>query len=300
MRPLALPQTLQDGAFALFEDIAAAKKDRENGSQHHEILAKKDLQDHVRARYDAYAAARSCLETLGPHKPAFELQQRKALESCYGSIKLQPVKARILQTQPPEICATCPYCGIGEIGQPAEKKTDRLDEWDHYFPQSSYPEYSALPLNLIPCCAKCNRKKRVTLLKNGQRCIVHFYFDQFDHREAFLTASITFADGPSNPPRVRYGFLPAACKSPFGSLFVRHSNTLGLCARYSSKAREQIPTTVRTLKRHRRNTADAIVQELEGCAADEAEARGANHWTSVFYRAAADSAEFVDYCRRAP
>ena len=296
-----MPQALEDGAFALFKDIANAKKDRENGSQHRDILATPDLRDHVRARYDVYAAARSCLETLSPYIPAIGLPQQEALKSCYGSVKLQPVKASLLLAQPPEICATCPYCGIGEIGQhEAEKATDRLDEWDHYFPQAKYPEYSALPINLIPCCSKCNRKKGDTVIKNGQRCILHFYFDQFDHREAFLTASITFEDGPSNPPRVKYAFLPTVCNRPFGSLFVRHCIKLDLRRRYSSKAREQIPTTVRSLKRRHPNTAEAIVEVLEGCAADETEARGANHWTSLFYRAAASSADFIDYCRRTP
>lgn len=302
MRPLVLPKKLQNCAFVLFKEIADAKHNTEKGAQHREVLSNEELRERVRVRYAEYAHARSRLETLHPCAPPLAQQQRVALESCYGSTKLQPVKAVILRAQPSEICATCPYCGIGEIGHPdAQKKTERLNEWDHYFPQADYAEYSAFPPNLIPCCSTCNKRKPNQVIDDqGKRRIIHFYYDRFDHREPLLSASISVAGCSPDLPRVVFEFLPATADSDFGRLFVEHCNRLGLFERYSSKAREQIGALPGALKRRRHLTPVAIAEELEARADDAAETRGANHWSTVFYRAAARSSDFVDYCRGGP
>lgn len=61
----------------------------------------------------------------------------------------------------------CPLCGIHDV-----------TDIDHYMPRSVFPEYSVHPLNLIPICHECNKRKGdVWLTDKGERLIFNAYFD---------------------------------------------------------------------------------------------------------------------------
>jgi len=47
----------------------------------------------------------------------------------------------------------CPLCGIGELKMDADKIRD---QYDHYFPKSTYPLSSVNFKNLVPICRECN------------------------------------------------------------------------------------------------------------------------------------------------
>ena len=69
----------------------------------------------------------------------------------------------------------CPFCGYGR----------EPDEIDHYLPISDYPEFSFIPINLIPICSKCNKSKNKYWLENDERLYLHKYFDD-DNINEFL------------------------------------------------------------------------------------------------------------------
>jgi len=61
----------------------------------------------------------------------------------------------------------CPFCSLGD------PRT-----LDHYLPKTDYPEFSILPLNLIPCCRDCNSFKHIdSAAKHGEQYI-HPYYDK--------------------------------------------------------------------------------------------------------------------------
>ena len=61
----------------------------------------------------------------------------------------------------------CPYCGIGSP-----------IELDHYLPKSKFPQFSILPLNLIPSCERCNKYgKGTNVAKNKSDQVLHPYLD---------------------------------------------------------------------------------------------------------------------------
>ena len=52
----------------------------------------------------------------------------------------------------------CPFCGVG-----------RVSTLDHYLPKTKYPTYAVTPVNLVACCAECNKKrKNRRLVKRGK------------------------------------------------------------------------------------------------------------------------------------
>ncbi|MDW3689198.1 HNH endonuclease signature motif containing protein [Cupriavidus sp. CV2] len=60
----------------------------------------------------------------------------------------------------------CPLCGIGQV------KT-----LDHYLPKSKYPQYSVLPINLVPACRDCNTEKLANTTEEAHNQTIHPYFD---------------------------------------------------------------------------------------------------------------------------
>ncbi|PDS68851.1 HNH endonuclease [Rhizobium phaseoli] len=61
----------------------------------------------------------------------------------------------------------CPFCG--GIGQ--------VHTVDHYLPKSSFPVYSVLPDNLIPCCRDCNTGKMASFATTQKDQTLHPYLD---------------------------------------------------------------------------------------------------------------------------
>lgn len=62
----------------------------------------------------------------------------------------------------------CPYCG--GIGEPKNL--------DHYLPKTHFPQFSVLPLNLIPACRDCNMDGKATAYaETPSEQIIHPYLD---------------------------------------------------------------------------------------------------------------------------
>lgn len=83
----------------------------------------------------------------------------------------------------------CLYCG----------KT-KVEELDHFLPQSKYAIFSIFPPNLVPCCRGCNKNKREKILQ------LHPYYDDI-HQYKWLFAKIVDDKNGStfafyvNPPK---------------------------------------------------------------------------------------------------
>lgn len=70
----------------------------------------------------------------------------------------------------------CPCCG--GIGISAQL--------DHYLPKQKYPQYSAYPKNLIPCCRDCNEGYKKAIFATQEKDqLIHPYFD----KEIFLMSN---------------------------------------------------------------------------------------------------------------
>ena len=68
----------------------------------------------------------------------------------------------------------CPFCSY----------YDPL-EIDYYLPMTHFPEFSFIPINLIPICSKCNKTKNKYWMDNYERLFLNKYFDD-DNIDEFL------------------------------------------------------------------------------------------------------------------
>lgn len=59
----------------------------------------------------------------------------------------------------------CPFCGFGQVST-----------LDHFLSKSYYPIFSILPINLIPSCTDCNKKKGASIVTENNQ-IPHPYFE---------------------------------------------------------------------------------------------------------------------------
>lgn len=66
--------------------------------------------------------------------------------------------------------STCPYCCEGKI-----------DELDHHLPKSIYPSFVVTPLNLVPVCIRCNKKKKNLFPRSEDRKPFNPYFENLEH-----------------------------------------------------------------------------------------------------------------------
>lgn len=64
--------------------------------------------------------------------------------------------------------STCPICGA------------HADTLDHVLPKTKYTQYAITPINLVPLCGRCNRKKGETIYsKNVGEVVFHPYFNDY-------------------------------------------------------------------------------------------------------------------------
>lgn len=91
---------------------------------------------------------------------------------------------------------------VGEFDCPTCLRRE-VDELDHYLPKSKFGHLALTPLNLVPICAKCNKKKRAFSPERVDEQLIHPYFDdlgEFDWLVANLDevqgAPVTFTIEP--------------------------------------------------------------------------------------------------------
>jgi hypothetical protein len=80
----------------------------------------------------------------------YVVPESTALRGCYSiqTVQRDALLKRIVQIQTTDFQEICGYCLL-----------HLRTTIDHYVPKEEYSEYSILPKNLLPCCARCNTIK---------------------------------------------------------------------------------------------------------------------------------------------
>lgn len=120
---------------------------------------------------------------------------------------------------------TCPICG--------QRKVSQLD---HFLPKTFYPSFVITPINLIPSCAECNKKKLDKLPVSSETETLHPYFDNLG-AERFLFSSIT----NTTIGIINFEIIPPKSWSELTSLRVKnHFESFDLNLLYSIHAIDDI------------------------------------------------------------
>lgn len=171
----------------------------------------------------------------------------------------------------------CPFCG--GVGTPRNL--------DHFLPKTHFPQFSVLPLNLVPACRDCNMDGKghgFARLAEDQR--IQPYLDQ----DKFFLEQWIFAryyDGTGGNP----GEFEYFVEAPGGWLILdkqrarNQFEAFDLAKRYATKAAEALGTVIRQMEKLRDKGLDndAIQTALLQPGVDEAPF--VNHWQKGMYEA---------------
>lgn len=149
--------------------------------------------------------------------------QSDVLRTSYKNSKVfQKSRQIILHNLPDKSMIRCPYCGLS-----------MSYTLDHYFPESTYPEYILYVPNLIPCCSHCNTVKKKKLFKNNERLFIHFYYDPIPSYQ-FLKAKFSVE---KNIPTINF-YLEFDEESEINNVIQNHFEELSLIEQYGNSYNE--------------------------------------------------------------
>jgi len=245
-----------------------------------------EMQDTIELRYQRYCENKEDLSVI--EVETFTQDQKKALLHCYevSTKALESVKKQISELQEPTVRGKCQYCGIGVP-----------TTFDHYMPKGIFPEYSVLPINLVPCCYECNNIRGENwLLENKQRMTVNLYFDDLLMVKC-LFSEISYSDNIPETNFQMWSIDPSANNQSFEQL-KRHYSMLDLEKRYKLQAAGVISETKRSIVIHTKLPCSR--EEIKQWLLDEARAKsdtfGINYWEASLMEGLANCDRFLQEC----
>lgn len=170
----------------------------------------------------------------------------------------------------------CPFCG--GIGRPRNL--------DHYLPKTHFPQFSVLPLNLIPSCRDCNMDgKQSQYANNANEQLIHPFLDnERFFKEQWIEATFEPALGKFGV--VVYSAAPPHSWSTVDKERVRkHFKDFDLGKRFSIKAAEALPSLLEQIARLKdmHIEANKIREVLLRPVVEKA--ASVNDWRRVMYQA---------------
>lgn len=185
----------------------------------------------------------------------------------------------------------CPFCG--DIGQ-----TKNLD---HFLPKAHFPEFSVMPLNLVPSCRDCNMGEKgqaYATVEDDQA--IHPYVDKdIFYQEQWIYAEYIDEDDGAV---VYYVQCPAAWSQEEKNRAENHFNSLDLANRYSLEAGKHLSEIIDQknafvnviLGFNPQATTQAIKDAFVNANLQPVINSGqfSNHWKKVMYQCLENSATF--------
>ncbi|MGL4914126.1 MAG: HNH endonuclease [Romboutsia sp.] len=185
-------------------------------------------------RFDEYSDKKYTLENIG-HSPQCCKEIKDILKGCYTRNKeheVGMVTSNIISMQTNSIQSKCPHCGLSEP-----------DTIDHYLPKDVFPEFSILPINLVPMCGRCNNIKNTDWEINGYRNSIHFYFDSFIDKK-FLYCKLEYKSKVDIKPIAKFYLQKHEEMNDIEFMIAKnHFDTFNLYERYSKQIVEVISST---------------------------------------------------------
>jgi 5-methylcytosine-specific restriction endonuclease McrA len=210
--------------------------------------------------------------------------QKKTLDELYryGSVAIQSFKQRIELAQHRAVRYVCQYCTLTPH-----------DSFDHYVPNSEFPEFCVQSLNLVPACTTCNRKKTSIWRNAGRRTALNLYIDilpniQYVFVDIFWDSQreVDFEYRLANPHGVNAQLF---------ELISEHYVRLNLLNRFRKAAISEFTTL---LSRAQKDLAfrpyDEILDDVLQDGNDMRPKFGFNHWRAVLEIALGTSTVFRD------
>ena len=252
----------------------------ENENKNKDILL--NIQDDIESQFDIYSGKFRDKKLYEITSLAFSEEEKESLINLYQyrSAIIQKIKGAILNSQERTINNTCQYCTLSEVST-----------LDHIIPKKSFPEFSVNPLNLFPCCAKCNSKKSNLWIKNDKHLFLNLYLDELPNKK-YLIADFDFKD---NVPMVTFSLgNPENIDNRTYEIIESHFSRLDLLKRMRKESNEKITDIINAIKgSYKLNSdIDSVKSAIRETEEDNKKAYGYNHWKSVLILSIIEKDEF--------
>jgi hypothetical protein len=171
---------------------------------------------------------------------------------------------------------------------------DSASTLDHYLPQGRFPEFSILPVNLMPACSICNTNKGAGYEQGGLALYLHCYFDELPVSERFLVADVECRDGGVavdyrvDPPTGTAPRLAERIHSHFAGLRLDHQYV-----QKAANALDEIRLNVARVRTSRgsEGVGEFLRRDAESVAFGY---KTINHWRVALMQALADHQPYCD------
>lgn len=222
-------------------------------------------------RYDYYQVHSNTLNAIVPEGRVSKDEEKLLRDAYEKSADFKVVRKAIMESLPAGMRGKCPFCMISEP-----------NTLEHYFPETTYPEYIIFSPNLVPCCSKCNSLKGEEILKNGHRMALHYYFDQIP-TEQFIFASIAVTDGI---PVISFD-IKTDNLDEIGIIIANQFKKLQLLDRYKEQCNDELSSLYNEMIEYytMSNSIDTCISILTVRINSLQKIYGKNYWKVCLYKA---------------
>lgn len=235
------------------------------------------MQHTIKEYYQKYREKRYTLEQL--EHLTCNNDEKDAMKHTYTSrtTPLETLRSSILSIWESNIC---PYCNINSIAT-----------IDHYMPKDCFPEYSVLPINLVPCCRDCNHLKweewRMT-----SRPTLSIYFDHIPETQ-FLFVKIDII----NWAIICKYYFNFDSNNVLSDTLNNHLEKLDLHSRYAKSINEHITEFIVSIAvdwNHSEMDIEYVRKKAYNAAKSKSDMKGVNYRQSVVFKEIWDNINICD------
>ena len=217
----------------------------------------------------------------------YNQDDKEALLNCYIGITkpLNLLKREILEAQETALRGRCQYCGINEP-----------TTFDHYMPKESFPEFSVMATNLIPCCFDCNNiRNDQWLTESNHRGILNLYYDDLP-TDRYLNTNVCYSD---DIPIATFNISnPGTIDATLFITVTAHFEILKLQSRYKVQAASIASEIKSSIVAHisppidRADIARWLLEEANSIRSE----CGENYWRAALIEGLANCSDFLNQC----
>ena len=236
----------------------------------------------MRELYEFYEKHKEELFILKSYKSGLDENEKDMITRGYESNCeiINSLKSRVKELSP-----ICPYCLINSSYQ-----------CDHYLPKNktSFPEFSILPINLIPVCWECNNGKSDSAFWDSYRKFINVYFDKIPE-ERFLYTEIMIK---GKTPLITFKVDLSKISWDISKILYSHITELNLCFRYNKISWtiiSEIVAQIESLKTRKSFSEDSIIDALNVQKESIWNIYGINYWKYSIYDSIINNKEVCDF-----
>lgn len=264
------------------KDVVNSKANTVKGIRNETKFNLLNLENQILARYTIFERAVAQRNLFNLSEDRVLVRHKNDLLSCYTgrTEKVKEIFRLIENAQPPRLLKRCPYCGV------TLPKT-----FDHYLPESKFPELSVHALNLVPCCGTCNQTKNNDWKNLNHRIFLHFYSDEIPALQ-YLNVNLHTRAGVNAIGATFSMSRPAGISDDIWVVLTAHYTKLNLISTYNELANDEISELFNTCLIHLRCGGTNVGQFISQLLLTEEQLYGLNHWRVVLMKALSTSNNF--------